>query len=364
MMVKMILLALLCPAVAFGQLLTRVDSVSALPSNPERGRRVVFMGKIWTAVQNGVWTTAPLSVVSADTLGPSIPDITSSTAFNNAIAAGVGGSLTDFIPKADTATTISTRAWTWTFVGGFVQGMIPKSDTATYIATRAWASGAFAPPTLTIDSTGAGEARQRLSSQLSINAAGDISIDYQITLGALPPRTGGWFANSHNALAPTTAAMTANVIRAFPFAVARTVSTDSLSFEVSTAAAGGVLFAIYDSHPDSVLYPGTKVTSTIYDTCSIGVKRPNYAGGNAKILAGKIYWVVYNSNSTATLRAVALGNALALGHNPAMSTNSQYTLYSASRTMNWVLPNTYPDGAAFVANVAPPLLLIRIASWP
>ena len=175
-----------------------------------------------------------------------------------------------------------------------------------------------------------------------------------------------WISNAINCTATTTQAATANKLRASPFIPFTDIVIDSARFEISTAAAGGIVWGVYANKNESSIYPGSLVFSK-YDTTSAAVKNAGANGtgyqawsGNKTLKGGTLYWVAYNGNNTATFRAIPQGAVPGvLGYSSSLAANVQVTTLTVDRNMDWTLPGTFPANATALANVAPPIVVMR-----
>lgn len=110
------------------------------------------------------------------------------------------------------------------------------------------------------------------------------------------------------ATAFTTQALTSNRAYWIPFKVERWMRCISLTVEVTTLSAGTHTLYFYKSN--SVGQPTKRLSSGTYDAGTTGVKTVTF---NQTLEPG-IYWVCLLAGSAATLRAVAVGGAVALAH--------------------------------------------------
>lgn len=170
-----------------------------------------------------------------------------------------------------------------------------------------------------------------------------------------------WYiANCVNALALTTGAATANVLRALPFvAPARGGTLDRLAFNVTTLLAGNARIGLYKNVSESNLYPQTLLfDSGDISTATAGVKTASLA---QDLEPGALYWVAIVGSAAATMRALAvggcshiLGTTNALGTAPTVGISVAHA-YGA-------LPATFTGGGAAITAVPIPALAYRFSA--
>lgn len=166
------------------------------------------------------------------------------------------------------------------------------------------------------------------------------------------------YSNQIVQLAPGTQALTANTLRTFPLVVTQQLTISQFRVQVSTlVAATSFRIGIYTSNNG---YPNALIagSDSLFDGAITTVQVATFP--TAITLAPGLYWIAVIANGAPTLRAVPVGAVPnVLGLNPAMGTNSQYT----GRTVNLTfqsLPLTHPGGATLLANLQPPLVLMRV----
>lgn len=147
----------------------------------------------------------------------------------------------------------------------------------------------------------------------------------------------------------TTVAVTSGALKAIPFVLDKVTTFNQILVDVTTLLAGGrVRVGIYTDTGNT--YPGALIAGTDVaelTTDATGLKTNTI---NVTLQPGK-YWLVYNTNTTATLRAINI-NALpavlqaATGATPYGSHWTHATAYGA-------LPANYPASGASIATTAP-----------
>ena len=194
--------------------------------------------------------------------------------------------------------------------------------------------------------------RQQLIDALGLN----LNSPYSITAGNGVAVT---VSNRVGNLSATTTAATATVLRAFPWKPDFSFVTDTASFEISSAAAGGIVWGIYANQSDTSLYPGTLLFQK-YDTTSAEVKGVSLASQNIRFQQNHTYWIAYSGNGTASYRSVPIGAIWGgLGDQPIGASNNVCGL-TIAKTMNWTLPVTFPASATILTSVATPLIVMRV----
>ena len=178
-------------------------------------------------------------------------------------------------------------------------------------------------------------------------------------------RSNTWHSNATGMAATTTQANTTNRLRAFPWILTKKISIDSIGYECSTAGANAAttLLLYNDSSVARAAAPPYPMTQLIIggrDTNSAGIKWVSNSATPDTLSPG-IYWWVVASRGTATLRAINQSNIPEiLGFNIALGANSQFTCYDIARTYDQFVPTPFPSGAAQVANISPPLVIIHL----
>lgn len=172
-----------------------------------------------------------------------------------------------------------------------------------------------------------------------------------------------WFcAGATNNTALTTGATSGNVIRAIPFiAPGRGGILDRLAINVTANSAGSGIIGIYENTNDWTLYPSGLIYQTPqFTTGSNGIKTTSVT---VRLNPGQLYWMTYWNNSSATLRALALGgivNLLGFNSNLPTTPNIGYAYgmtYPVGITPS--LPAIFPLSAVPVLAVPIPGLFYR-----
>jgi hypothetical protein len=175
-----------------------------------------------------------------------------------------------------------------------------------------------------------------------------------------------WYvAGQANALALTTGAPSANVLRALPFIVTKGHTVDRLAVQVTTLLAGKGRFSIYSPTSDTNLYPYSLVLDplTEIDTGTTGMKTVTISQA---LTAGNTYYFCYVSNAAATLRALSVGGMIALvGNDNALATatgvgfSCAWTYASPPTAM----PATFPTASQAVIVAVPiPAIGLRLSA--
>ena len=173
-------------------------------------------------------------------------------------------------------------------------------------------------------------------------------------------KTGGtaWYSGMITTGGATTEAMTANVMRASPLIVTKGFAIDRIQFEISTTPGVGFMtVGIYNSTVNGTLYPHKLIISgTAKDTNSAGLKTDTIS---ATLQDNTLYWLVYNTNGTATTREMPAANvANVLGSTGVAGPNKSIG-WTVARTYNGTLPTTFPAGGTVMASGANPLIEVR-----
>jgi hypothetical protein len=165
---------------------------------------------------------------------------------------------------------------------------------------------------------------------------------------------------SNIAIAPTTQAIAANNLRAFPWELRRAVTISQLRQEV-TAVAAATTFRLGLYLDDGTGYPGGLVSNSdtvTLDSATTGVRL--YDPPDITLQPG-LLWLVINSNGNATIRAVpTAGLSAVLGANPAGGANSHYTCWNVAQAYA-ALPATFPAGGTRTANINAPWTMFTVA---
>jgi len=141
--------------------------------------------------------------------------------------------------------------------------------------------------------------------------------------------------------ATATAAMTANVIYASPFAVVRTITLDRIAINVTTVAAGATArLGIYADA--GTTYPGSLVLDAgTVDVSTTGMKTITIS----QQLTPGLYWLVVWSGGAPTIRGVAGGGAYPILSLDNTLAAAVYNRYEATLSYT-TYPSTFPAGAS------------------
>ena len=136
-------------------------------------------------------------------------------------------------------------------------------------------------------------------------------------------------------------AISANVLFAFPIDVKRDVTISSLVIGNVGASAGNSVWGVYDSlngEPNNLIFQTTAFNNAVTGAVS-------YSISPSQTLTTGIYWVVYHSSSTPTLRVMQLANSVPniIGENGSLFNGSMTYLFR-NLAYSGTLPS--PFGAA------------------
>lgn len=174
----------------------------------------------------------------------------------------------------------------------------------------------------------------------------------------IPVRSGidATLATSQTAM--TTQATAASTLRAYPWLVKRRLVIRAVRCEVTTLAASST-FRVGLYADNGQAYPGSLISGSDVapmDGSTTGVKLNTFASDIT--LNPGLYWVVFNSNVSVTLRAISTAAILnVLGLNPAGGVTTTYTGWSAGFSYA-AMPSTFP-GAAIPTSTAAPVAMFR-----
>jgi hypothetical protein len=190
---------------------------------------------------------------------------------------------------------------------------------------------------------------------LKLLAVGTSVNSYAIQEVLNPIRSGLQICAAVNQLAPGTQALTANVLRAFPWRLKSAVTLGAIRSEVSTlVAATTYRLGLYADN--GAAYPGSLITNSdtgTFDAATGGVKTASFTA--AIVLQPGWYWVAVNSNGAPTLRSIAVGAIEnLLGVQGSLGTNSTFTGWTIAQTYA-ALPSVFPAGATLLVNTLAPL---------
>jgi hypothetical protein len=171
------------------------------------------------------------------------------------------------------------------------------------------------------------------------------------------PAAGEFIANGQNGGALGTAAQVANRTVIVPYIPMRSVTIDQLGLSVSTfVASANLKCIIYAS--DANGRPSTVLRETAnIDAGSNGTKFASIT--SLTLEAGTMYWIGLRSSSTATVRALSVGSVYPLTYTNAATPLIETTLILTETFANAAATWTY--AASQHSNVAPPLILMRVA---
>lgn len=114
--------------------------------------------------------------------------------------------------------------------------------------------------------------------------------------------------NAINATATATLALTANRAYWIPFSVRRTIRVIALTAEVTTASTGTHTLYVYATN--SLGQPTKRLAHATFDAGTTGTKNVTL---NLPLEPG-VYYIAWLAGSAATVRAIAVGGAVALAH--------------------------------------------------
>jgi hypothetical protein len=174
-------------------------------------------------------------------------------------------------------------------------------------------------------------------------------------------RVGDYVSNAFTSLAQTVQQTTGGVVRAFPFVNFSEFTTNEIRIIASTGGSAGFRYKI-GIFTDSGNYPASGIIITPELDGNLNTVRTTAISPAVTIPKG-LNWVVYTASGLGTQvthRAVAVGGLInALGYNPALGNNQQYTGYTVNRTYDGTMPALYPAGATFIVATNAPLVVMR-----
>jgi len=157
--------------------------------------------------------------------------------------------------------------------------------------------------------------------------------------------------------APTTQAGTINQLRAIPFIVNQTITTDLIACEVTIGTTGNVRLGIYNDNGSG--YPN----ALLFDSGSIAISAPgtkSAAISPAIVLKPGLYWLVLNVDTANTFRVVNVTNYTLDGWivfgRPTTLDSSTNNAYFKSVTYG-AFTDPFPSGAS-VGSLAPAYIAI------
>jgi hypothetical protein len=160
----------------------------------------------------------------------------------------------------------------------------------------------------------------------------------------------------------TQSVASANSLRAFPFFVPKTISFDRIAIRVTTAGTGTTPRARIGVYADNGnIYPGQLVLDAgEVDVSSTGLKELTI---NLKLKAGKLYWLAFVGQDTASLALAAIPTtdsfATFLGFDNALS-GSAFLGIAHVQTYG-ALPGIYPSSSPIDWSLHVPLIALRKA---
>lgn len=133
-------------------------------------------------------------------------------------------------------------------------------------------------------------------------------------------------------------AISANVLFAFPIEVKRDVTISSLVIGNVGASAGNSVWGVYDSlngEPNNLIFQTTAFNNAVTGAVS-------YTISPTQSLTTGIYWVVYHSSSTPTLRVMQVANSVPniIGENGSLF-NGNMTYLFRNLAYSGTLPNPF-----------------------
>ncbi len=160
----------------------------------------------------------------------------------------------------------------------------------------------------------------------------------------------------------TQSVASANSLRAFPFFVPKATSFDRIAIRVTTAGTGTTPRARIGVYTDNGnIYPGQLILDAgEVDVSSTGLKELTI---NLKLKAGKLYWLAFVGQDTASLALAAIPTtdsfATFLGFDSALS-GSAFLGIAHVQTYG-ALPGTYPSSSPIDWSLHVPLIALRKA---
>lgn len=170
--------------------------------------------------------------------------------------------------------------------------------------------------------------------------------------------TGNYYVNSRGGLSASTDGQSADIWNQSILFFDRAVTCDEIGLQVTGGVASATSkITVYDS--DANGWPNNRILETTDLDCSTtGFKSVSFS---YTFLANTRYWVGVRSNSTHTLRAVALGGAYGLGLS-ATSTNTMFVRLTRTLTYATGAPATFTfTSTDLSAGSPPPIVSIRQA---
>lgn len=170
--------------------------------------------------------------------------------------------------------------------------------------------------------------------------------------------TNTYFVEGLTQLATSSHTLTVNTYKAWPFTVPRRMTFDGLACEVTTGGGSGkyMLGCIYKDNGN--YYPGDLIVQREFDANGVQVSTVNLIS-DFTLYPHVLYWLVWNSDGTPTMRAAGAGglkNILGFG----AGANAARTAISISATYVSTAPATFPVATfTYLANTAMPILYLK-----
>lgn len=155
---------------------------------------------------------------------------------------------------------------------------------------------------------------------------------------------GRFYTNSIGANLLVTQAVGANILRAFPWRIQQKITIDLFEINVTTGVAGTCRFAIYEDNGSG--YPGAVVANSdagTYNTTTSATYIQNTPAANVTLNPG-LYWIAYNSDAGATLKAHTPADNLIGG---AAGVDGEGACWSVALTYG-AMPATFTAGGTVV----------------
>lgn len=168
-----------------------------------------------------------------------------------------------------------------------------------------------------------------------------------------------WYAASFDGSTPlTTGAPSINNLRAVPVIFSKVTTIDQMAINVTTLSAGMGRIGIYRDNGNN--YPGTLVvestSATQLNLSTTGVKTAT--DGLPVTLQPGLYWFVYVSNVSATIRGLQINSpSPILGFASTLPTNAQFGWIVAYNYA--ALPSTFTAGGTAITAVPIPAIYYR-----
>lgn len=169
---------------------------------------------------------------------------------------------------------------------------------------------------------------------------------------------GGYISATMIAGALSTVAGAAGRIDFYPYRPGRDRKLDELALEVTTLIAGSqARIGIYSSTVAELPFQLLTGAGALLDCATIGAKASPIAPA-ITLTAGTLYWIAVHTSSTQTVRGLAAGAVLSLGHTATGTT--VYSLRRATVTFALGLPAVAP--ATTLTSAVVPWVRMRIGA--